>query len=159
MAFLSLQQSHNYHQMTAPNFKPKPTSQTQILLSLRLRPVLVSFNPNHLYPSRQISGLPTPSKLLPFRINDDFDLHRLEPSCEAHSDGDVLLHCIVDAILGALGLPDIGQTFLDSDPKWNGCAFSVFIHKSVKLELKWLLKFNLLKSQNFQIHHSLEDRI
>ena len=39
--------------------------------------------------------------------------------CVAHSDGDVLLHCITDALLGALSLPDIGQLFPDSDPKWK----------------------------------------
>jgi 2-C-methyl-D-erythritol 2,4-cyclodiphosphate synthase len=39
--------------------------------------------------------------------------------CVAHSDGDVLLHCITDALLGALCLPDIGQLFPDSDPKWK----------------------------------------
>lgn len=53
--------------------------------------------------------------------------------CEAHSDGDVLLHCVVDAILGALGLPDIGQIFPDNDPKWKGCDSSVFVHESVRL--------------------------
>ena len=37
----------------------------------------------------------------------------------AHSDGDVLLHCITDALLGALSLPDIGQLFPDSDPEWK----------------------------------------
>lgn len=39
--------------------------------------------------------------------------------CVAHSDGDVLLHCITDALLGALSLPDIGQIFPDNDPKWK----------------------------------------
>ncbi|KAJ7952254.1 2-C-methyl-D-erythritol 2,4-cyclodiphosphate synthase [Quillaja saponaria] len=90
----------------------------------------------------------TPSKTLPFRVGHGFDLHRLEPGypliigginiphergCEAHSDGDVLLHCVVDAILGALGLPDIGQIFPDTDPKWKGCPSSVFIQEAVKL--------------------------
>ncbi|XP_057967416.1 2-C-methyl-D-erythritol 2,4-cyclodiphosphate synthase, chloroplastic [Malania oleifera] len=89
-----------------------------------------------------------PSKSLPFRVGHGFDLHRLEPGypliiggisvphdrgCEAHSDGDVLLHCVVDAILGALGLPDIGQIFPDSDPKWKGAASSVFIKEAVRL--------------------------
>lgn len=45
--------------------------------------------------------------------------------------GDVLLHCVVDAILGALGLPDIGQIFPDSDPKWKGAPSSVFIKEAV----------------------------
>lgn len=47
--------------------------------------------------------------------------------------GDVLLHCVVDAILGALGLPDIGQIFPDSDPKWKGAASSVFMREAVSL--------------------------
>lgn len=45
--------------------------------------------------------------------------------------GDVLLHCVVDAILGALGLPDIGQIFPDTDPKWKGAASSVFMEEAV----------------------------
>ncbi|TYH58354.1 hypothetical protein ES332_D08G148100v1 [Gossypium tomentosum] len=88
-----------------------------------------------------------PSRSLPFRVGHGFDLHRLEPGyplivggidiphdrgCEAHSDGDVLLHCVVDAILGALGLPDIGQIFPDSDSKWKGAASSVFIKEAEK---------------------------
>ncbi|XWS38302.1 hypothetical protein CRYUN_Cryun19dG0120200 [Craigia yunnanensis] len=87
------------------------------------------------------------SKSLPFRVGHGFDLHRLEPGypliiggidiphdrgCETHSDGDVLLHCVVDAILGALGLPDIGQIFPDSYPKWKGAASSVFINEAAK---------------------------
>ncbi|GAY39184.1 hypothetical protein WN944_012953 [Citrus x changshan-huyou] len=90
---------------------------------------------------------PSKSKSLPFRVGHGFDLHRLEPGypliigginvphergCEAHSDGDVLLHCVVDAILGALGLPDIGQIFPDSDPKWKGAPSSVFIKEASK---------------------------
>lgn len=43
----------------------------------------------------------------------------------------MLLHCVVDAILGALGLPDIGQIFPDSDPKWKGAASSVFMKEAV----------------------------
>jgi 2-C-methyl-D-erythritol 2,4-cyclodiphosphate synthase len=47
--------------------------------------------------------------------------------------GDVLLHCIVDAILGALGLPDIGMLFPDNDPKWRGAASCVFVREAVSL--------------------------
>jgi hypothetical protein len=45
--------------------------------------------------------------------------------------GDVLLHCVVDAILGALGLPDIGQIFPDTDPRWKGAESSVFMREAV----------------------------
>lgn len=46
--------------------------------------------------------------------------------------GDVLLHCIVDAILGALSLPDIGQLFPDNDPKWKGAASHIFVEEAVR---------------------------
>lgn len=51
--------------------------------------------------------------------------------CVAHSDGDVLLHCITDALLGALCLPDIGQLFPDSDPKWK--VIPLRFHQYAKL--------------------------
>lgn len=75
------------------------------------------------------------------RIGHGYDLHRLEPVTPhgagrplivggvrldhdrgpvAHSDGDVLLHAATDALLGAAGLPDIGQLFPDSDPRHAG---------------------------------------
>jgi 2-C-methyl-D-erythritol 2,4-cyclodiphosphate synthase len=38
----------------------------------------------------------------------------------AHSDGDVLLHAIADAVLGAAGMGDIGHLFPDADPRWRG---------------------------------------
>jgi 2-C-methyl-D-erythritol 2,4-cyclodiphosphate synthase len=45
----------------------------------------------------------------------------------AHSDGDVLLHALVDALLGAAGLGDIGQHFPDSDPQWRGADSRKFV--------------------------------
>jgi 2-C-methyl-D-erythritol 2,4-cyclodiphosphate synthase len=45
----------------------------------------------------------------------------------AHSDGDVIYHSIVDAIFGALTLPDIGQVFQDTDPSWKGCDSCKFM--------------------------------
>ncbi|GFH10063.1 2-C-methyl-D-erythritol 2,4-cyclodiphosphate synthase [Haematococcus lacustris] len=86
--------------------------------------------------------------VLPFRVGHGFDLHRLAEGyklviggieiphtkgCEAHSDGDVLLHTITDAILGALCLPDIGQLFPDTDPKWKGARSDIFLNESVRL--------------------------
>lgn len=51
----------------------------------------------------------------------------------AHSDGDVLLHALCDALLGAVGLGDIGQHFPDSDPRWRGVASSGFVTHAVSL--------------------------
>lgn len=51
----------------------------------------------------------------------------------AHSDGDVLLHALCDALLGAAALGDIGQHFPDSDPRWKGVASSVFVTAVVEM--------------------------
>ena len=45
----------------------------------------------------------------------------------AHSDGDVLLHALVDALLGAAGLGDIGMHFPDTDPRWRGADSARFV--------------------------------
>ncbi|GIL47345.1 hypothetical protein Vafri_4190 [Volvox africanus] len=86
--------------------------------------------------------------VLPYRVGHGFDLHRLAEGykliiggidiphtkgCEAHSDGDVLLHTVTDAILGALCLPDIGQLFPDTDPKWKGARSDIFLKEAVRL--------------------------
>jgi 2-C-methyl-D-erythritol 2,4-cyclodiphosphate synthase len=44
-----------------------------------------------------------------------------------HSDGDVLLHAITDALLGAVAAPDIGSLFPPSDPKWKGADSAIFL--------------------------------
>jgi len=51
----------------------------------------------------------------------------------AHSDGDVLLHALVDALLGAAGLGDIGQHFPDSDPAWKGADSARFVSATLAL--------------------------
>jgi len=51
----------------------------------------------------------------------------------AHSDGDVLLHALVDALLGALALGDIGEHFPDTDERWKGAPSSVFVEHAVQL--------------------------
>lgn len=79
---------------------------------------------------------------LPFRIGHGYDLHRLKTggvlmlagvavsdqiSPIAHSDGDVVIHALVDALLGAMGWGDIGQHFLDTDAQWKGAPSRVFL--------------------------------
>lgn len=82
------------------------------------------------------------------RVGHGYDLHRLEPRPPAgngrdlivggvrlefdrgpvaHSDGDVLYHAVVDAIMGALALPDIGQMFPDNAPENAGRDSSEFM--------------------------------
>ncbi len=82
-----------------------------------------------------------------FRIGFGTDTHRLEPDlplwiggievpaevgCVAHSDGDVLLHALTDALLGAIGGGDIGELFPDTDPAWKDQASHVFVEEAAR---------------------------
>ena len=49
-----------------------------------------------------------------------------------HSDGDVLLHAITDALLGAIAAPDIGSLFPPSDPRWKGADSAVFLREALR---------------------------
>jgi len=49
-----------------------------------------------------------------------------------HSDGDVLLHAITDALLGAIAAPDIGALFPPSDPQWKGADSVIFLREALK---------------------------
>ena len=49
----------------------------------------------------------------------------------AHSDGDVLIHALVDALLGAAALGDIGQHFADTDNRWQKCDSRFFLRETV----------------------------
>ncbi len=84
------------------------------------------------------------------KIGLGYDLHRLVPDrplkvggvslpsevgCLAHSDGDVLIHAIIDALLGAKGEGDIGQRFPDNDPACEGRASLEFL-ASIMEEIK-----------------------
>jgi 2-C-methyl-D-erythritol 2,4-cyclodiphosphate synthase len=76
------------------------------------------------------------------RVGSGFDVHAFGPGdavmlggvriahthgVVAHSDGDVVLHALCDALLGAAGLGDIGQHFSDRDPKWRGADSADFV--------------------------------
>ncbi len=77
------------------------------------------------------------SKFPELRIGHGIDVHQLVPGrrlmlggvqieydrgLAGHSDADALLHALIDALLGAAGLPDIGQQFPNNDPQWRGVA-------------------------------------
>src|SRR5439155_15038519 len=79
---------------------------------------------------------------VPTRIGHGYDLHRLQPGGKlilgsvivsseisplAHSDGDVVLHALVDALLGAMGWGDIGELFPNNDEKWKNAPSRVFV--------------------------------
>eukprot|EP00900_Chrysochromulina_parva_P019930 jgi/Chrpa1/27939/Chrysochromulina_OHIO_Genome00012921-RA len=63
---------------------------------------------------------------------DGSDAPDFELGCIAHSDGDVVYHSVVDAILGALTLPDIGQLFPDNDPRLRGANSEIFMFEAYK---------------------------
>lgn len=82
--------------------------------------------------------------MIKIRSGIGYDIHRLVPGnglmiggvkvddslkAEAHSDGDVLIHSLIDALLGAMGQPDIGEMFPDSDPEFEGIASSLLLKK------------------------------
>lgn len=52
---------------------------------------------------------------------------------DGHSDADVLMHAICDAILGALGEPDIGHFFPNTDPRWRGVPSKTFLEEAARL--------------------------
>lgn len=55
-----------------------------------------------------------------------------ESGLAGHSDGDVLLHALTDALLGAVAAGDIGSYFPPSDPQWTGADSAVFLREAVK---------------------------
>lgn len=90
------------------------------------------------------------------RIGLGYDLHRLVPDRnliiggvtlpyhlgeEAHSDGDVLIHALIDSLFGALALGDIGTHFPPSDDKWKNISSIILLEKCIKIvsEKGWVI--------------------
>ena len=84
------------------------------------------------------------------RIGNGYDIHRLVPGrplilggqtlehpaglgIDGHNDADVLVHAIMDALLGALSLGDIGKYFPPTDPKWKGADSLVLLEQVMGL--------------------------
>ncbi len=87
----------------------------------------------------------------PFRIGHGYDIHRLRPGGQlalggvvvseelspiAHSDGDVVIHAVVDALLGAMGWGDIGEHFSDRDERWKDQPSRVFLEPTIRRVLE-----------------------
>jgi 2-C-methyl-D-erythritol 4-phosphate cytidylyltransferase/2-C-methyl-D-erythritol 2,4-cyclodiphosphate synthase len=90
------------------------------------------------------------------RIGNGFDVHKLitgknivlcgikipyEKQLIGHSDADVAIHALIDAIFGALALGDIGTHFPPTEEKWRGVESQVFLKKAI----------NVMKEKNFLI--------
>ncbi|TDI39386.1 MAG: 2-C-methyl-D-erythritol 2,4-cyclodiphosphate synthase [Acidobacteria bacterium] len=84
-------------------------------------------------------------KVVSTRVGIGFDAHRLsrgrklvlggetieyERGLEGHSDADVLMHALTDALLGAVAAPDIGSLFPSGDPQWKGASSQLFLEKA-----------------------------
>ncbi len=91
-----------------------------------------------------------------YRIGTGYDVHKLikgtkiriggidipnNKTCEAHSDGDVLIHAICDSLLGAANLRDIGYNFPDNDDKYKNIDSRILLKKTV----------DKLRKNNFEI--------
>lgn len=83
-----------------------------------------------------------------FRVGQGWDVHRLAPGRAlmlggvevpsdlgevGHSDGDVLFHAVVDAMLGAVAAGDIGRHFPPSDPRWKDAPSRIFVERAVEI--------------------------
>ncbi len=119
------------------------------------------------------------------RIGHGYDIHRLQSggklflagveiadgiSPVAHSDGDVVLHAAVDAILGALGLGDIGEMFPNSDERWKNAASRIFVQGAiaqasrlgfavVNMDVTILAERPKLKALKGKMNQSLSDMV
>jgi 2-C-methyl-D-erythritol 4-phosphate cytidylyltransferase/2-C-methyl-D-erythritol 2,4-cyclodiphosphate synthase len=123
------------------------TDEAQAVERLGLRPTLVQGSPFNVKVTRAedlvvAARILTMTEGTPMRVGQGFDVHAFGEGDHvvlggvriahlkgvvAHSDGDVVIHALCDAILGAMGDGDIGQHFPDSDPKYRGADSRVFL--------------------------------
>jgi 2-C-methyl-D-erythritol 4-phosphate cytidylyltransferase / 2-C-methyl-D-erythritol 2,4-cyclodiphosphate synthase len=125
------------------------TDEAQAMERLGHHPALVAGSPFNIKVTRP-EDLEAAAKILSsaeattMRIGQGFDVHAFGAGDRvvlggvsipyargvlAHSDGDVVIHALCDAVLGALGLGDIGQHFPDTDPKYRGADSRVFLRE------------------------------
>jgi 2-C-methyl-D-erythritol 4-phosphate cytidylyltransferase/2-C-methyl-D-erythritol 2,4-cyclodiphosphate synthase len=123
------------------------TDEAQAVERMGLQPALVPGSPFNVKITR-VEDLAVAARILkmtenmPMRVGQGFDVHAFgegnhvmlggvriahPKGVVAHSDGDVVIHALCDAILGAMGDGDIGQHFPDSDPRYRGADSRVFL--------------------------------
>ena len=128
------------------------TDEAQAVERLGLRPTLVQGSPFNIKVTRP-EDLIVAARVLkmtedtPMRVGQGFDVHAFgagdhvvlggvriahPKGVVAHSDGDVVIHALCDAVLGAMGDGDIGQHFPDSDPRYRGADSRVFLRVVAK---------------------------
>ena len=121
--------------------------------------------------------------ILPIRIGQGLDVHAFEDGdhvtlagvkiphthgLKAHSDGDVVLHALSDALLGALALGDIGQHFPDTDPDFKGADSRVLLKHVYQLildrgyvlnnaDITVACELPILSNYNLEIRQSIAD--
>jgi 2-C-methyl-D-erythritol 4-phosphate cytidylyltransferase/2-C-methyl-D-erythritol 2,4-cyclodiphosphate synthase len=123
------------------------TDEAQAIERMGLRPTLVQGSPFNVKITRAAdlalaAGLLKMTEDAPMRVGQGFDVHAFgegdhvilggvriahSKGVVAHSDGDVVIHALCDALLGAMGDGDIGQHFPDSDPRYRGADSRVFL--------------------------------
>jgi 2-C-methyl-D-erythritol 4-phosphate cytidylyltransferase/2-C-methyl-D-erythritol 2,4-cyclodiphosphate synthase len=128
-----------------------PTDESQALEWTGAQPLLVTGSPANMKVTTAhdlivaeaiLTARHPPSTEQAMRIGSGFDVHTFGEGdfvmlggvrvpygrgVVAHSDGDVILHALCDALLGAAGLGDIGQHFRDDDPQWRGADSKGFV--------------------------------
>jgi 2-C-methyl-D-erythritol 2,4-cyclodiphosphate synthase len=128
------------------------TDEAQAVERMGLRPTLVQGSPFNVKVTRP-EDLIVAARILkmtedtPMRVGQGFDVHAFgagdhvvlggvriahPKGVVAHSDGDVVIHALCDAVLGAMGDGDIGQHFPDSDPRYRGADSRVFLRVVAK---------------------------
>jgi 2-C-methyl-D-erythritol 4-phosphate cytidylyltransferase/2-C-methyl-D-erythritol 2,4-cyclodiphosphate synthase len=123
------------------------TDEAQAVERMGLRPALVQGSPFNIKITRAAdlalaSDILKMTQEMPMRVGQGFDVHAFgegdyvmlggvriahPKGVVAHSDGDVIIHALCDAVLGALGEGDIGRHFPDSDPKHRGADSRIFL--------------------------------
>ena len=119
------------------------------------------------------------------RVGSGYDLHRLEPDRKlimagieipyelgliGHSDADVVIHAVIDALLGGAGMEDIGELFPDTDPKYKGADSTLLLKEvmskvlekgfaPVNLDVTIIAERPKLKEYKPQMRHKLANML